>query len=76
MYPLLTTFNYYGGGTKPQAVADDVFMSIDELCASKPIVKNIKESNVDSFQEKENAMRKLIQDLLGDRLLEMNRYTK
>lgn len=59
---------------KPQATADDVFMSIDELCSSKPVVKDIKESSIDSLQEKENAMRKLIQDLLGDRLLEMNRY--
>lgn len=59
---------------KTQTSADDVFMSIDELCASKQAVKNIAETTVDSLQEKENAMRKLIQDLLGDWLLEMNRY--
>ena len=50
---------------------DKVFMTIDELCASN---KNVKESPVEQQPEKSKEMEKLIQELIGDRLLELSRY--
>lgn len=59
---------------KPHVEADDVFMSIDELCTPKAPLPQKQPTQIKPLPEKEDAMRKLIQDLLGDRLLEMNRY--
>ena len=50
---------------------DKVFMTIDELCASN---KNVKESPVEQQPDKSKEMEKLIQELIGDRLLELSRY--
>ena len=51
-----------------KAHSDDVFMSMEELCS--PV-------NIEPIQKIDNrsiAMEKLIQDLLGDRLLELSKY--
>ena len=50
---------------------DKVFMTIDELCASN---KKVKESPVEQQPNKSKEMEKLIQELIGDRLLELSRY--
>ena len=50
---------------------DKVFMRIDELCASN---KKVKESPVEQQPNKSKEMEKLIQELIGDRLLELSRY--
>ena len=50
---------------------DMVFMTIDELCASN---KNVKVSPVEQQPDKSKEMEKLIQELIGDRLLEISRY--
>ena len=50
---------------------DKVFMTIDELCASN---KNVKVSQVEQQPYKSKEMEKLIQELIGDRLLELSRY--
>ena len=50
---------------------DKVFMTIDELCASN---KKVKESPVEQQPDKCKEMEKLIQELIGDRLLELSRY--
>ena len=50
---------------------DKVFMTIDELCASN---KNVKVSPVEQQPDKSKEMEKLIQELIGDRLLELSRY--
>ena len=50
---------------------DKVFMTIDELCASN---KKVKESPVEQQPDKSKEMEKLIQELIGDRLLELSRY--
>ena len=50
---------------------DKVFMTIDELCASN---KKVKESPVEQQPGKSKEMEKLIQELIGDRLLEISRY--
>ena len=50
---------------------DKVFMTIDELCASN---KKVKESPVEQQPDKSKEMEKLIQELIGDRLLEISRY--
>ena len=50
---------------------DKVFMTIDELCASN---KKVKESLVEQQHDKSKEMEKLIQELIGDRLLELSRY--
>ena len=50
---------------------DKVFMTIDELCASN---KKVKESPVEQQPIKSKEMEKLIQELIGDRLLEISRY--
>ena len=50
---------------------DKVFMTIDELCASNRIVKV---SPVEQQPDKSKEMEKLIQELIGDRLLEISRY--
>ena len=46
-------------------------MTIDELCASN---KNVKVSPVEQQPDKSKEMEKLIQELIGDRLLELSRY--
>lgn len=50
---------------------EKLFMTIDELCASN---KNVKESPVEQQPDKSKEMEKLIQELIGDRLLELSRY--
>lgn len=50
---------------------DKVFMTINELCASN---KNVKVSLVEQQPDKSKEMDKLIQELIGDRLLEISRY--
>lgn len=47
---------------------DDVFMSMEELCSPVTIEPNLKVDN------RSIAMEKLIQDLLGDRLLELSKF--
>ena len=55
----------------PTESEDKVFMTIDELCASN---KNVKVSPVEQQPDKSKEMEKLIQELIGDRLLELSRY--
>lgn len=52
-----------------KARSNDVFMSMEELCS--PVSTQLKPQKVDDRKE---AMEKLIQDLLGDRLLELSKY--
>ena len=56
-----------------EAQVDDVFMSMDELCA--PIASRHTNSPEKPLIESRPAeMEKLIRELLGDRLLELSRY--
>jgi len=50
---------------------DKVFMTIDDLCASN---KKVNEFPVEQQSDKSKEMEKLIQELIGDRLLELSRY--
>ena len=55
------------------ASSDGVFLSMDELCAGMPTRRpeaTIRCSN------KSEEMKNLIQELIGERLLELNRYVK
>lgn len=54
--------------------SENVFMSMDELCS--PMVTTHAVKNTDEEYEKPVAMEKLVQELLGDRLLELNKYIK
>ena len=54
-----------------QRVEDDVFISFDELCAPKQEVSEVRPVYEN---EKSVAMDKLIQELIGDKLLELSRY--
>lgn len=54
-----------------QRVEDDVFISFDELCAPKQEVSEVCPTYEN---EKSVAMDKLIQELIGDKLLELSRY--
>ena len=52
---------------------DEVFMSMEELCAGTlPHVQKTPIQHTDKSVE----MRNLIQELIGERLLELNRYVK
>ena len=52
---------------------DSVFMSMEELCL--PVVpQHIKTSEKQLIDNRPDEMEKLIQELLGDRLLELSRY--
>lgn len=53
--------------------ADSVFMSMDELC-SPMVPQHIKETETQLIDNRPDEMEKLIQELLGDRLLELSRY--
>ena len=48
--------------------SDDVFMSMEELCSPMTIEPSLK------TDDRSIAMEKLIQDLLGDRLLELSKF--
>lgn len=51
----------------------NIFMSMDELCS--PISqKNVHHSGKQGVDERPVKMEKLIQELLGDRLLELSKY--
>lgn len=52
---------------------EDVFISMDELCDSKTSEK-CKKADVDYEQKRDNAMEKMIRELIGERLLELSRY--
>lgn len=54
------------------ASPDKVFLSMDELCT--PIIQVRADSNDTSHNNKPQAMEKLIQELIGDRLLEISKY--
>lgn len=51
---------------------DDVFMSMDELCS--PVIKTHQKTHVPALETKSIAMERMIQELIGDRLLELNKY--
>jgi hypothetical protein len=55
-----------------KATADDVFMSMEDLCAPDDVVK--AQRHISKVNGRSEAMEKLIHDLLGDRLLELSRY--
>ena len=53
--------------------AEDVFMSMEELCS--PIVpQHIHSKEQEELDSRPAAMDKLIRELIGDRLLELNKY--
>ena len=54
-----------------QASETSLFMSIDELCLSASAEK---ESVANVTSARSTAMEKLVQELIGDRLLELTRY--
>jgi hypothetical protein len=58
------TFSFQG-----KSESDAVFMTVDELCSQVVTVKKTK-----SVDDRTVAMEKLIQDLLGERLLELSKY--
>ena len=52
---------------------EDVFMSMDELCAPK--TQKCKAGPSERYEQKRDAeMEKMIRELIGDRLLELSRY--
>lgn len=55
------------------ATGDKVFMSLDDLCSPVAITNQSKD-NRSKIEMRTGAMEKLIQDLLGDRLLELSKY--
>jgi len=65
------TYNKDTDSFKEQSKAhsDDVFMSMQELCSPVSI-----EPKIHKADNRTEAMEKLIQDLLGDRLLELSKY--
>lgn len=52
---------------------DDVFMSIEELCAPA-VLQHAKTPTGQTAGSRPEAMEKLIRELIGDRLLELSRY--
>ena len=52
---------------------EDVFMSMDELCMPKTPIHQ-KSKSVICEQNRNEAMEKLIRELIGDRLLVLRRY--
>ena len=53
--------------------AEDVFMSMEELCS--PIVpQHIHSKEQEELDSRPAAMDKLIRELIGDRLLDLNKY--
>lgn len=53
--------------------ADDVFMSIEELCAPT-VLQHVKTPTTQMADSRPEAMEKLVRELIGDRLLELSRY--
>ena len=53
--------------------SDNVFMSMEELCMQNPV--RCRESSM-LRSDKSEEMKSLIQELIGERLLELNRYVK
>ncbi len=51
---------------------DNVFMSMDELCS--PVVTRHARSHEFSTETRSKAMERMIQELIGDRLLELGKY--
>ncbi len=52
---------------------DEIFMSMDELCS--PLEEKGRQSNkIELVTKRTREMEKLIQELLGDRLLELSKY--
>ena len=51
-------------------VSDDVFLSMEELCISKNTLSTTTSSTID----KTVALDQLVKELLGDKLLELNKY--
>lgn len=60
------------GTDKKTVTTDDIFMSMDELCA--PIVKRHQRTDEISAESKSVAMERMVHELIGDRLLELSRY--
>ena len=56
-----------------EKTADDIFMSMDELCSQEKQQKEVLVKTVQAMP-KSDAMDRLIKELLGDRLLELSRY--
>jgi hypothetical protein len=52
--------------------SDNVFMSMEELCT--PAVTQSQHQATIKMDSRPEAMEKLIQELIGDRLLEIRRY--
>ena len=53
-------------------IAEDVFLSFDELCAPRQELVQVNQTTTEST--KTVAMEKLIQELIGDKLLAISRY--
>jgi DNA integrity scanning protein DisA with diadenylate cyclase activity len=52
---------------------EEVFLNIDELCS--PAEKSQSQKHENAYEDnRSDAMKKLIQELIGDRLLELSRY--
>ena len=56
-----------------EKTADDIFMSMDELCSQEKQQKEVLVKTAQAMP-KSDAMDRLIKELLGDRLLELSRY--
>jgi len=52
---------------------EEIFMSVDELCSPVQMHHQQTQQN-DVFSSRTTEMEKLIQELLGDRLLELSKY--
>lgn len=53
-------------------IEDDVFMTFDELCAPRQNLVTVNQTETKAT--KTVAMEKLVQELIGDKLLEISRY--
>lgn len=61
--------------TKRTSHSEDVFMSMEDLCS--PVVsQHVVEKQDSEIDSRPAAMDKLIRELIGDRLLELNKYVK
>jgi hypothetical protein len=58
---------------RSEANAEGVFMSMEELC-SPMVPQHVRSSEKEFIDSRPVEMEKLIQELLGDRLLELSRY--
>lgn len=55
--------------------AESVFMSMEELC-NPNVPRQINQNGQEEFDSRPAAMDKLIRELIGDRLLELNKYVR